>query len=651
VKTEDNEKNVGTVADVEEFTIIPVGTKVSKKFNDGIVHHGKVEAYDSIHNYYKVRYEDDDSEEIDEIEIQECINGKIGGDASVSYEEDMLHHYVIVGKEKRNSQNRGPMWTKQVKWIKELRATKCIFCGNASRLCPPTHIPMQCTAGEDGENSHLKQYHKMMESDSCGQSMHIGCALWDPKPFPFTRLYINTGFVNNEPSVELYCNLHAKQIRENRISKKKHMKEQDLFPPEKSAGKRKQRQRAVAAGKTTGDDWKPEYDDYDDDDDDDDLDFAYYDPAEVPLSLARRGSGGGGGGAIASASNPLMMRAAPIVSKSVPAAAVRGGAKRKLSTATTKKSTKSDNAPSSSLLSTLLSSEAGATDASASTATTSLNRDSKKQFKVSRIEGKVYEKASSRNKRMRAALGNSDSRDRAIPINVDNSDSDNEDKNSAAAKRRSKILKQGLKSMKVHSVQQQQQQQQQIRRSDSVTLLAEAGRNRKAPPPLHGGDEFEIAPIDNNNSKSSTITTTNAASSSVLPSTINEQQLHQEQEQQQPVIPLTVWSSMTEEQRTELLTKIKNQFVHEVFRQFGNGQYDQSIKQAQKEYWKRRLVDSNFDNGNGNMKDDDDDDESTNIRLSKDDFLLVWKEARKVLKKDDTFENAVKGYNRGKAEK
>merc|ERR1712238_436155 len=122
------------------------------------------------------------------------------------------------------------------------------------------------------------------------------------------------------------------------------------------------------------------------------------------------------------------------------------------------------------------------------------------------------------------------------------------------------------------------------------------------------------------------------------------------EEGQQSVIPLTVWSSMTEEQRHELLTKIKNQFVHEVFRQFGNGQYDQSIKQAQKEYWKRRLVDSNFDNGNGNMKDDDDDDESTNIRLSKDDFLLVWKEARKLLKKDYTFENAVKGYNRGKAE-
>ena len=51
------------------------------------------------------------------------------------------------------------------------------------------------------------------------------------------------------------------------------------------------------------------------------------------------------------------------------------------------------------------------------------------------------------------------------------------------------------------------------------------------------------------------MTTTNTASSSLLPTTIrNEQQQHQEQEQQ-PVIPLTIWSSMTREQRNELLPK------------------------------------------------------------------------------------------------
>jgi len=258
-----------------------------------------------------------------------------------------------------------------------------------------------------------------------------------------------------------------------------------------------------------------------------------------------------------------------------------------------------------------------------------LNFDSRKQFKVSRGGFNIYEKASSRNTRISAASENSDSRDLAIPLNVDDSDSD--DKNTAASKR-SKILKQGMKSMKVHS------EQQQLRRSNSVTLLAEAGRKRKAPPPLLAGDDTIIDLVDDNG-ESSTMTT-NAASSSLLPTTRNEQQHHQ---QQQPVIPLTLWSSMTKERRDELLTKIKNTFVYEAFRQFGNGKnHELSIKNAQKEYWKRRLVDSDNDDGKGKG--------DVTIRLSKDDFHLVWKEVKKLLKEDDTLTNAISGFNKGKQE-
>jgi len=76
---------MAAAADAEELAILPVGTKVSKQFNDGIVYHGKIEAYDAIHHYYQVRYEDDDSEEIDDIEIQECIHGKIGGTQDQGY--------------------------------------------------------------------------------------------------------------------------------------------------------------------------------------------------------------------------------------------------------------------------------------------------------------------------------------------------------------------------------------------------------------------------------------------------------------------------------------------------------------------------------------------------------------------------------------
>jgi hypothetical protein len=189
-------------------SIIPIGTKVKRKFNGGEVYNGKIVSYDEIEKFYKIRYDDGDEEERDINQVQQCINGKIGDfssddDNDVQYE--MTHHYVIVGKEEKNSKDRGTSWIQQKKWIKDMRNnTKCIFCGNSKKVCPPTHIPMQCTAGEEGEHQSFRKHHtNEVNKGSCQQAMHIGCAIWGDN-FKYNRLQMDPGFGNDsEPMLEL----------------------------------------------------------------------------------------------------------------------------------------------------------------------------------------------------------------------------------------------------------------------------------------------------------------------------------------------------------------------------------------------------------------------------------------------------------------
>ncbi|OEU08529.1 hypothetical protein FRACYDRAFT_249420 [Fragilariopsis cylindrus CCMP1102] len=249
--------------------LIPIGTKVRRKFNDGNVYSGKILSYDEIEKYYKIRYEDGDVDELDIQQVKQCINGKI-----------------------EKLEDRGTMWIQQKKWISDMRNnTKCILCGNSDKKCPPTHIPIQCTAGEDGEHRSFRKHHtKEVNKYGCQQAMHVGCALWgDKTPYKYNRLQMDPGFGgdNSEPMLELFCNLHAQEYVEG-------------YKAEKLA----------KIAQEQGVEWKPQNVDNDSDSDFNDVDDDYI-----------------SGSTIASASRPLMMRAAPLSKSKFKAP--RGGVKRK----------------------------------------------------------------------------------------------------------------------------------------------------------------------------------------------------------------------------------------------------------------------------------------------------------------------------------
>lgn len=317
------------------------------------------------------------------------------------------------------------------------------------------------------------------------------------------------------------------------------------------------------------------------------------------------------------------MRAAPISSKlkaSSSASSYIGGVKR--NSAATMKTTATKKANASSTTSSLL-----GTNTRTNTTTTSLNRDSKKQLKVGRIESKVYEIASSRNSRTREALCQSDSRDFAIALHAgggsdENDDDEDDDKNKMLSKR-SMILNQGLKSMKKKSGgggngDDNDSSSPQCRSSSIVSSLAVAGRKRKAPP----------SPTRN------------------------------EQEEQQRHSPMT-WSAGTEDQRNELLSKLKKNAVYEIFREFGNKRSGGvPIVQVQKEYWRRELVgiEDDGDDDNINNKGEqhyqqqqqkENGDTSGITRMSIDEFKVLWKKVKKLLRDDETLATAIDGYKKG----
>ncbi len=47
-----------------------IGAKIAKKFGDGVVYYGSVVSYNDEDKYWKVKYEDSDSEEFDADELQ-----------------------------------------------------------------------------------------------------------------------------------------------------------------------------------------------------------------------------------------------------------------------------------------------------------------------------------------------------------------------------------------------------------------------------------------------------------------------------------------------------------------------------------------------------------------------------------------------------
>lgn len=597
------EERNGETTETKSEELVPIGTKVSKQFNDGIVYHGTILTYDTTDHYYQIRYEDGDEEEMEEAEVRDCIDGKIGGAANNTPVYEALHHYVISeGKT-------------QVRWIHDMRQTKCMFCGNAPTVCPvETHIPMQCTAGEEGEDKAFQKYHDHSEElgdHACLQAMHIGCALWDPKPFFPPRLYINTGFTtNSEPTVELYCNLHAKQILDGH----------------------QQKRCSIATTTPLEAAWVPPSNRHPDEDDDDDLEDAdLYDPVEIPhrreswkngtAGVRRRGSSqaassskrkhsSSSGSTLAARSGTKKKQRSGSMkthsstkptSHAVAAASKRRASSHVIGTAQKRGSSiiaagggakRKHSVKGGPTLSTLLERPAAA---GTTAATASLNRDNKKQLKVARIEGKVYEKASSRNNRTRQALVNSDNRDCAVALGEEAKDDDDEehkDQDRNAAKRQA-ILKRGLESIETTSrvgasgdLLQTQQRKKQKQQRSSMFVSVEAGGKKKEPPQLLDVTEEDLFGIDEEMHDINENSDADAAKQH------EGKDPEEEEHHPQPV------QSLTTMQRRALVDEMKSKFVFEVFKRRANGKsdkendklFDGPVVKVQKKAWMKRLV-------------------------------------------------------------
>jgi len=123
--------------------------------------------------------------------------------------ESTVHHFVICGKENGEDTD----WTNV---IRECRALKCYLCGNS--CCPPTHIPLQCCANDKDEFHEHKPRHK--DPGPCFEALHVGCARWGPHQAPHHRRhYFFPGASEGaftDPVNEIYCDLHAREVYENK---------------------------------------------------------------------------------------------------------------------------------------------------------------------------------------------------------------------------------------------------------------------------------------------------------------------------------------------------------------------------------------------------------------------------------------------------
>ena len=249
---------------------------------------------------------------------------------------------------------------------------------------------------------------------------------------------------------------------------------------------------------------------------------------------------------------------------------------------------------------------------------------------------------SSRNSRTKEALCQSDSRDFAKALaggdDDDDDDADDDDKNKFLSKR-SMILNQGLKLMKKKSgsgsggvngdsVDNDIPQIQ----SSSIVSLAVTGRKRKAPPSSLLG-----------RSSSNDNCTSGEPPPTSLP-TRNEQQI--------------TWSTATENQRDELISKLKKNAVYEIFREFGSKRSGGvPVIQVQKEYWRRELVvidDDNDDNdvsinnnGEQHYQQQEENGDIGITRMSIGEFKVLWKKVKKLLRVDETLITAIDGYKKG----
>lgn len=67
--------------DDSDTQTFPIGTKVSKQFDEGLFR-GEIRSYDTTNRLYFIRYSDGDTEDMDEAEVRDCIDGRIGDSAN-----------------------------------------------------------------------------------------------------------------------------------------------------------------------------------------------------------------------------------------------------------------------------------------------------------------------------------------------------------------------------------------------------------------------------------------------------------------------------------------------------------------------------------------------------------------------------------------
>ena len=88
------------------MSLYKIGTRVKKKFNDNQWYEGKITGYDSKEGFYKVLYNNGDSEEYTHTEIRTMVRGTTKTRSKVTLPEPRAHNiYIPTPKKKHKLQS------------------------------------------------------------------------------------------------------------------------------------------------------------------------------------------------------------------------------------------------------------------------------------------------------------------------------------------------------------------------------------------------------------------------------------------------------------------------------------------------------------------------------------------------------------------
>jgi hypothetical protein len=220
----------------EEYgKIYDIGTEVSKEFDSGVFS-GKVVAYHKEEEFYTVRYEDGDEEDLYEDELVEILasrkkprisndnndehDGYETGDSEATEVKLFATEAFCISTGEGYDQN-----------IKEFRDLKCMICNSTDKHS--LRIPVQCKAYDKTEFKEFRKCHKKTKGVTkplCSLAVHVGCARYATGNYAGVKgkslrmCYFYPGqkagyegedVLYKNPVCDAFCRVHAREVMEH----------------------------------------------------------------------------------------------------------------------------------------------------------------------------------------------------------------------------------------------------------------------------------------------------------------------------------------------------------------------------------------------------------------------------------------------------